>query len=122
VGAQAERRRNNDKGAPQQPADGAEGRIGRTGWEPFMFKATSAGGETRQAMLRVWMAISAVWVAFWLSIATITALTSEAFASPLLDRLDLIGLIVVAPPFVFLAFGVLLRCGYEMIALRRSAR
>lgn len=87
-----------------------------------MFKVTNAGGETRQAMLRVWMAISAVWVTFWLSIAIIIALTSEALASPLLERLDLIGLIVVAPPFLFLAFGVALRCGYEMIALRRSPR
>jgi hypothetical protein len=87
-----------------------------------MFKISRAGVETRQAMLRVWMAISAVWVVFWLSIATVIALTSEALASPLLERLDIIGLIVVAPPFLFLTFGVLLRCGYEMIALKRSAR
>ena len=30
---------------------------------------TVAGGETRQAMIRVWMAISAIWIVFWLCIA-----------------------------------------------------
>jgi hypothetical protein len=73
--------------------------------------------ETRQAMLRVWMAISAVWVAFWLSIATLIVVTAGT-ASPLDERLGLFALIVLTPPLAFLAVGALFRCAFEAIAYK----
>jgi hypothetical protein len=77
----------------------------------------AAGGETRQAMLRVWMAISAVWVAFWLSIVGIIALTGW-MQNPLFARLGLVALIVVTPPLVLLAIGTVSRLIFETISRR----
>ncbi len=74
----------------------------------------AVGAETRQAMLRVWMAISAVWVAFWISIAGLIVLTGS-MSDPLLDRLHLVALIVIAPPLFLLALGTILRLIFETI-------
>jgi hypothetical protein len=77
----------------------------------------AAGVETRQAMLRVWMAISAVWVAFWISIAGIILMTGF-IESPLFDRLNLVAAIVVTPPIVLLAVGALSRLIFETISAK----
>ena len=73
-----------------------------------------AENDTRQAMMRVWMAISAIWVAFWLSMAMLIALTAE-MAVPLSGMLGLFALIVLTPPLGLLAIGSALRWGFEMI-------
>jgi hypothetical protein len=67
-----------------------------------------AEGETRHAMIRVWMAISAIWVAFWLSLAALIAVTGE-MAGPLVSQLPLFALIVMVPPVLLLAFGAAFR-------------
>ncbi len=77
----------------------------------------AAGVETRQAMLRVWMAISAVWVAFWISIAGFVVLTG-LISNPLFERLHLVVLIVVAPPLALLVLGATFRLIFETIARR----
>jgi hypothetical protein len=82
---------------------------------------SDAGGETRLAMFRVWMAISGVWVVFWLLIAGIV-LAADAPIGPLADRLDLIAIITLLPPLVFLALGMLVRCLFEAIAARGPRR
>jgi hypothetical protein len=74
-----------------------------------------AGAETRQAMLRVWMAISAVWAAFWISIAGFILLTG-LMPNPLIDSLHLLALIIVVPPFVLLALGTATRLIFELIS------
>ena len=76
-----------------------------------------AEGETRQAMIRVWMAISAIWVAFWLCIAALIVVTGE-MNDPLTSQLRLFALIVMTPPVVLLAFGALFRWGFEAIFRR----
>jgi hypothetical protein len=73
--------------------------------------------ETRQSMLRVWMAISAVWVAFWLLIAAVV-LATAAIGFPLGDQLRSFSLIVLAPPFAFLALGVIGRWIFVAFASR----
>jgi hypothetical protein len=73
-----------------------------------------AEGETRQAMIRVWMAISAIWVAFWLCIAALIAVTGE-MAGPLTSQLRLFALIVMMPPVVLLALGVAFRWAFETL-------
>ena len=73
-----------------------------------------AAGETRQAMMRVWMAISAIWVAFWLSMAVLIAVAAE-MTVPLTGKLGLFALIVLTPPIALLAIGSALRWGFEML-------
>jgi hypothetical protein len=73
-----------------------------------------AEGETRQAMMRVWMAISAIWVAFWLSMAALIALAAE-MTVPLAGKLGLFALIVLTPPLALLAVGTALRWGFEIL-------
>jgi hypothetical protein len=81
----------------------------------------TAGGETRIAMLRVWMAISAVWVAFWISLVVIIALAGW-LTNPLLEQLHLIALIVAAPPLALLALGTISRCIFEAVSLKLKTR
>ena len=77
----------------------------------------SAGPETRLAMLRVWMALSAVWVAFWLMIAALVALTTETSNLPL--RLPgLVALIAVTPPIALLGVGAMSRWIFEALSRR----
>jgi hypothetical protein len=71
-----------------------------------------AAGESRQAMIRVWMAISSIWVAFWLCIAALIMVTGE-MAGPLTGELRLFALIIMTPPFVLLALGALFRWAFE---------
>ena len=72
---------------------------------------TVSGGETRQSMIRVWMAISAVWVAFWLLIAAIVMLSVE-FSYPLGAELRPFSAIVVLPPLALLFAGIVCRWTY----------
>ena len=77
-----------------------------------------AGLEARQAMIRVWMAISATWVAFWISIAALIVMTGE-MSDPAAAQLRLFALIVIAPPVVLLSVGALFRLGFEFLFRRR---
>ena len=70
--------------------------------------AAVAEVEARQAMMRVWMAISAVWVAFWLCMAGLTFVSAEMTIA-LANQLQLFALIVLAPPLALLAIGAALR-------------
>jgi hypothetical protein len=74
----------------------------------------SAGLDARQGMFRVWLVISAVWVAFWLAIAAIVLFTVEMRA-PLADELGLYSIIVLAPPLGLLGIGVLCRWIFETV-------
>ncbi len=73
-----------------------------------------AEGETRQAMMRVWMAISAIWVGFWLCMAALILVAAE-MTVPLAGKLGLFALIVLTPPLALLAIGSALRWGFEML-------
>jgi hypothetical protein len=74
--------------------------------------------EARQSLFRVWLAISAVWVSFWLLIAGV-AVAAVQMRNPLLGQLNAFSLIVALPPIVLLAAGVL--CRFLCQALPRSA-
>ena len=76
--------------------------------------AAIAAVEARQAMMRVWMAISAIWVAFWLCMAGLTFVTAE-MAVALSNQISLFALIVIAPPLALLAVGAALRWGFEFL-------
>ena len=82
--------------------------------------AVLAEGETRQAMMRVWMAISAIWVAFWLSMAVLIAVAAE-MTVPLTGKLGLFALIVLTPPIALLAIGTAVRWGFEMLFRKPKA-
>jgi hypothetical protein len=75
-------------------------------------KTETAVGETRQSMIRVWLAISAVWVAFWLALASLVVFAG-AGAGP--DEIGLFALIVTTPPLAFLALGALSRWIFETL-------
>ena len=79
----------------------------------------AAGVDTRQSMIRVWMALSAVWVAFWLLIAGIV-FASVDMRNPFADELGPFSLIVLTPPLALLALGALARWTFE--ALTRTMR
>lgn len=80
---------------------------------------TIAGGETRQAMVRVWMAISGIWVAFWLGIALVAL--SAGVANPFADRISLYALIVMTPPLVLFVLGAGVRLAVEFLLRGRPA-
>jgi hypothetical protein len=80
-----------------------------------------AGLETRQAMIRVWMAISGIWVAFWISIAAVIVITGGEMGDAMPAQLRLFAIIVLAPPVVLLAVGVLFRLGFEFFRRRDNA-
>jgi hypothetical protein len=64
------------------------------------------GGEARQSLIRFWMAISAVWLAFWLLIAGIFFLNVDI---PYIFSAEIVPftLIVLTPPAALLAIGIL---------------
>ena len=78
------------------------------GWEPRMANVTTVGTEARQSMMRVWLAISAVWVVFWLLIAMIV-LAVVGSRNPFVEDAGLFALIIVLPPAGLLAVGAILR-------------
>jgi hypothetical protein len=63
-------------------------------------------GEARQSLIRFWMAISAVWLAFWLLIAGIFLLNVDI---PYIFSAEIVPftLIVLTPPAALLAIGIL---------------
>jgi hypothetical protein len=75
--------------------------------------AAVAAVEARQAMVRVWMAISAIWIAFWMSMAGLTFASTEA-AITLSGELTVFALILIVPPLALLAVGALLRWIFEL--------
>lgn len=75
----------------------------------------ATAGDTRQSMIRVWMALSAVWVAFWLLIAVIVLATVE-MRYPLADEVGLFPLIVLTPPLALLGLGALARYSFEILS------
>lgn len=74
--------------------------------------------DARQSLFRVWLAISAVWVSFWLLIAGV-AVAAVQMRNPLLGQINAFTLIVALPPIVLLAAGLL--CRFLCQALPRSA-
>jgi len=78
---------------------------------------TAAGAETRQSMIRVWLAISAVWVAFWLLIAAVIGVAIQQ-GSPFEADLNVFALIVLTPPLALLALGASARLLFEALARR----
>ena len=72
----------------------------------------AAGMEARQSLVRVWMAISAVWVTFWLLIATTAFAAAEVHPS-FADDLPTFAFIVVAPPLGLLLLVVIGRSMFE---------
>lgn len=79
---------------------------------------TVAGGDSRQAMIRVWMAISAIWVAFWLGIALVAL--GMGVATSFTDQLRLFALIVMTPPLVLLVLGAAARLAFEFLRCRTA--
>jgi hypothetical protein len=75
-----------------------------------------AGIDARQSMIRVWMALSAVWVGFWLLIAAIVLATVEG-RYPLWEELGPFLVIVLTRRWLSLAWarpsGGVLRCWCE---------
>jgi hypothetical protein len=69
----------------------------------------NAGSESRQAMIRVWMTISAVWAVFWLALAAMCVMADRGLPDPLLARPAVAVVIIVGPPLALLAAGALLR-------------
>lgn len=69
-------------------------------------KAGTAAVETRQSMIRVWLAISAVWVAFWILLATLVTFTGASAGQA---DVGLFALIVTTPPLAVLVLGALMR-------------
>jgi len=75
-------------------------------------RGVAADAETRLSLLRVWLAISAVWVAFWLVIAGLGSVTDVI---PLSGNIRPILLILVLPPLFLLALGALAVLVHETI-------
>jgi hypothetical protein len=84
-------------------------------------RAQAAVLEARQSMIRVWLAISAIWVSFWLIIAAIILTTFEPH-NPLIIQYGIFCLIVATPPFALLAIGAASRWVFETLTLRKTNR
>lgn len=76
------------------------------------------GGETRKSLLRVWLAISATWVAFWLLIAATVFVAATTIRDPFLEQLPTFSVIVLLPPLALLAIGALGRLAVESFGRR----
>ena len=83
--------------------------------------ARTAVLEARQAMLRVWMTLSAVWVMFWLIIAAVT-MASATPLDPLIVPCGAFLPIVATPPIALLAIGAISRLAFESISQRAERR
>jgi len=75
--------------------------------------------ETRHAMLRVWLTISAVWIAFWLLIAVLFATAEMRYQFA--DELDVFVAIMLAPPLLLLILGAIIRLLFEAFGSRLPA-
>jgi hypothetical protein len=88
-------------------------------WDTIVSPVPPAAIDARQGMLRVWLVISGVWVAFWLAIAAIVVFTVEMRAS-LASELGLYSVIVFAPPLALLGIGALCRWVFETVRKYRG--
>jgi hypothetical protein len=80
-----------------------------------------AVAETRQSMIRVWMAMSAVWVAFWLLITGLFMMTVEP-AYPLNENVSSFAAITLTPPLALFIIGAIARLTFMKIEQRKRAR
>ena len=80
-----------------------------------------AGADARHSMIRVWLALSAVWVAFWLLIAGIVVAT-VAVEYPLAEELGPFSSIVLIPPFALLGLGAIVRWTFELLTRAGTPR
>ncbi len=78
------------------------------------------GIETRKSLIRVWLAVSAVWVAFWLLTAT-TVFAAAATRNPFVEEFGIFSAIVLTPPLALLAIGVFVRFLVEAFSGRSHA-
>lgn len=83
--------------------------------------AQAAVLEARQSMLRVWMTISAVWVTFWIVIATLVV-AALAPDNPLVIELSVCAAIAAIPPILLLAVGATTHLILETVAERSRRR
>lgn len=74
----------------------------------------AAAIESRQALIRVWMAISGVWVVFWVVIAGVVVTMTDVH-TPLVHDTGLFSLIVLAPPLALLVLGALARLAHTAL-------
>jgi hypothetical protein len=81
-------------------------------------QAEAAALEARQSMIRVWLAISAVWITFWMLIAVVFA----AFKADdlLVIHFSAFSFIVMTPPLLLLAIGAASRLVVHTIAPSRE--
>ncbi len=79
------------------------------------------GGDARQSMIRVWMAISAIWIAFWILIAAMVLATFGLSYSPG-SQLQPYVLILALPPAALLVTMMFCRWAYVGLgaAMRRG--
>lgn len=73
------------------------------------------GADARKSMIRVWMAVTGIWVVFWMSIAALIAITLDLYY-PFSQRTGMIALIILGPPLALLAIGVAGRWIFETFA------
>jgi hypothetical protein len=81
----------------------------------------AAGSETRRSMVCVWMAVSAVWVGFWLVMAAI-AVVAARIDNPFAEDLGAFAVIVLTPPLVTFVLGSAFRLTFEAVAQGRNRR
>jgi hypothetical protein len=79
----------------------------------------ASGVETRKSLIRIWLAISAVWVSFWLLTAT-TVFAAAATLNPFIEEFGLFSAIVLTPPIALLAIGALGRFLVEALSSQVS--
>lgn len=79
--------------------------------------ARAAVLEARQSMLRVWMAISAIWVTFWIVMAALVVEALDPHNILIID-LSVCAVIAAVPPILLLAFGATVHLILEAIAQR----
>lgn len=84
-------------------------------------QAQTAVLEARQSMIRVWFAISAIWVAFWLVIVVMMLTTLEPH-NPQVLQFGIFCLIIATPPFALFAIGAASRWVFETLTLRKTSR
>jgi hypothetical protein len=77
--------------------------------------------ETRQSMIRVWMAMSAVWVAFWLLITGLFMMTVEP-AYPFNENISSFAAITLTPPLALFVVGAIARLTFTKIEQRKQVR
>jgi len=78
------------------------------------------GTETRKSLIRVWLAVSAVWVAFWLLTAT-TVFAAATTRNPFVEEFGTFSAIVLTPPLALLAIGIFARLLVEAFSRRSHA-